>query len=370
MIADPQTQTGHPELRNVLEKAGFPARGGEIKNPLGAGTQLEQTIDAGRDYLQQMHKHGLSVPHWPAEFGGRDLTPAEITGFSSELAKFELPDLYPFLIGLNMVGPALCKFGETWHLEHLVPRIADGTHVWCQMFSERNAGSDLNSIATSAVQSGDHWIVNGEKMWCGRAGVSDYGILLANAYQQGSDKPRKTLFCLPMQTDGVQCHKIKQMNGDSNFYRVTMDDVKVPDRNRLGRVGGGWKIAVTMLKMERALSIDATGLGLDAENFTAIVGYLVGQDPVARDLAAKTYTTLWILTTGQKFRPLPNLRSLGFTFFQQISALLEKIEGPEAMLDGSTSTLITTTPSLGIRAGTVEIQKNTLAEKALRLPKF
>lgn len=369
MIADPESQVGHPRLRQVLQNSGFSLRKQELKNVLGSGSNLAHTIVAGRQYLCEMARHGLSVPHWPTEFGGMDMTPEEMAAFAQEMSRFELPDLYPFLIGLNMVGPALCMYGSE-EQQRLLPRIADGTDVWCQMFSERNAGSDLNSIETTAQQQGDGWHITGEKMWCGRAGVSDWGILLLNAKTETSDKPRKTLFCVPMNTLGVECHPIKQMNGDSNFYRVELD-CHLSDSHRLGRVGSGWKIATTMLKMERSLSVDATGLGLDTENFMPILGSLIEpDDQVGRQMLAETYTTLWLLTTSQRFRPLPNLRTLGFTFFQQLSRFLCHIEGPEAMLESKTSSIITTAPSLGIRAGTIEIQKNTLAEKALRLPKL
>ena len=145
---------------------------------MGAGSD---DLESGRRYLAVLAEGGLSAPRWPVELGGMGLNADDAGIVSEELARFEGADLYPFMVGIGLVGPTMIEHGTSEQLARWLPGIRDGSEIWCQLFSEPDAGSDLAGLTTRAVRDGDAWRVSGQKVWSSRAAYADWGLLLARS---------------------------------------------------------------------------------------------------------------------------------------------------------------------------------------------
>src|SRR5205823_6721607 len=225
---------------------------------LGAG---QDDVEAGRALLAALADGGWGVPTWPAAWGGRDATPEQAAIVAQELARFEVPDLYPFMVGLALVGPTLLAHGTPAQHARWLPTIASGAEIWCQLFSEPDAGSDLAALAARAVPDGDVWRVSGQKVWSSRAHYSRWGLLLARTDPAVPKHAGITAFALDMTVPGVEVRPLRQMNGDAHFNEVFMTDAPVADADRIGEVGDGWRVAITTLMHERGALGPGTGPG-------------------------------------------------------------------------------------------------------------
>ena len=219
---------------------------------LGAGND---DLAPGRAWLAALAPGGWSVPGWPAEHGGRGATPQDVAVVARELAAYEQPDLYPFLIGLHVVGPTLLTLASDGQQARWLRPIASGEEIWCQLFSEPGAGSDLANVATRAERDGDTWRLTGQKVWSSRAHYAKWGFCLARTDVDVPKHAGITAFAVDMTADGVDVRPLRQMNGDAHFSEVFLDDVLVPDGDRIADVGSGWPVARTALANERGPSV-------------------------------------------------------------------------------------------------------------------
>ncbi|MEX0665297.1 MAG: acyl-CoA dehydrogenase family protein [Acidimicrobiia bacterium] len=347
---------------------------------LGAGSD---DLGPGRAYLRALADGGWAVPTWPVEYGGRGVSPAEAAIVARELAGFEQPDLYPFLVGLSVVAPTLLTAATPKQCARWLPLIRSGDEIWCQLFSEPSAGSDLANVSTRAERDGDVWRVTGQKVWSSRAHYAHRGFLLARSDPSVSKHAGITAFALDMQAPGVDVRPLRQMNGDAHFSEVFLDGAVVVDSDRIGDVGGGWGVTRTALANERgAVGAVGTGMGAPGERLLDLCAERassfgsVERDRVigvrivsevnrltmrrARD-AAKTGRTPGPEGSGAKLRGAALLKNTADTALSLL--------GPEGVVgDGEWQTLFLTAPSISIRGGTDEIQRNIVGERVLGLP--
>ncbi len=347
---------------------------------LGAGND---DLEAGRRYLQALAGTGLAVPMWPKEYGGLGASPAEVAIVRVELAAFDVPDLYPYLVGLELVGPTLLAHGTPEQCARWLPKIATGEEIWCQLFSEPGAGSDLAGLSTRAVATGDEWLMRGQKVWTSRGAYAQWGLLLARHDPSVRKHQGITAFGIAMETPGVDVRPLRQMNGDAHFTEVFLDDARVPDADRIGAPGEGWRVALTCLSYERGASTAGGTSGmLDIERLIRLARDTGrARDPLVRDALARlvietrvmSYTARRARDTARAGRPGPEgsgMKLRGSQMFRAYTNLALSLLGPAALCDADNdlTTLFLTAPSLSIRGGTDEIQRNIVGERVLGLP--
>src|SRR3954447_8271112 len=262
---------------------------------LGAG---QDDLEAGRHLLATLRDGGWGVPTWPAEWGGRDATPGQAAVVAQELSRFEVPDLYPFMVGTALVGPTILEHGSEEQQTRWLPAIASGAEIWCQLFSEPDAGSDLAALSCRAIRDGDVWRVSGQKVWSSRAHYSKWGLLLARTDVDVPKHAGITAFALDMGAAGVDVRPLRQMNGDIHFNEGFMDDAVVAAADRIGDVGGGWGVAITTLMHERGALGPGGGPGR-RELIELVQRAGVAGDPLVRRRVASVVSALEVgrLTT-------------------------------------------------------------------------
>ena len=352
---------------------------------LGAG-EGPQTLRNGRTYLAAMAEGGWSTPMWPAHYGGAGLSAHEATVFNDVLADFDVPDLYPFAISLHMAGPVIYTYGTDPQKQQWLEEMRTGREIWCQMFSEPDAGSDLASLATRAVRDGDEWILSGQKVWTSRAHYSQWGFCLARTDFDVPKHKGITAFAIPMDAAGLEVRPLRQINRDEHFNELFLDNVRVPDSMRLGGVGDGWRVAMTTLAHERA----AAGRGMSDVSTDTVTGLLADhglrQNPIMRQRAAGLAVDLEVMRlTDLRARQAqlrggePGPEGSGgklrrSVLYKDVAALaidargMHSVAGPGAETHDDWNLFFLTSPSLSIRGGTDEIQRNIVAERVLGLP--
>lgn len=210
----------------------------------------DEYVARQKSWQKKKYEAGYAGLTWPKAFGGQGLGPMSAIIFGQEEGRSAAPTgLYS--IGLGMCIPTVFTHGAKDVIERFVPRALDGSEVWCQLFSEPIAGSDLAGIRTKAVRDGDDWIITGQKVWTTFAHLSDYGIIVTRTDPAAPKHKGLTMFIVDMHAPGVEARPLKQMSGSADFNEVFFDGVRVPDAWRLGAVGDGWKAALTTLMNER-----------------------------------------------------------------------------------------------------------------------
>jgi alkylation response protein AidB-like acyl-CoA dehydrogenase len=354
-----------------------PRRTDGLPQVMGAGSD---DLDEPRSFLQRLGPWG--VPRWPEEVGGLGATGREAAIVIEELAAFDAPDLYPFMVGLSLVGPTVLEHGTVEQRARWLPPIRSGAEVWCQLFSEPGAGSDLAALACRAVPAGGGgWRVSGQKVWSSRAHYSRWGLLLART---DADVPKHagiSCFGVDLHQPGVEIRPIVQVNGDTHFNEVFLDEVEVPDRDRIGPLGAGWGVAMTALAHER-LAIGQGGAQLEVEHVLDLVRRSGRAcDPLVRQRAAQLVTRLRLAqVNAARSRSQPAAMGSGAKIWMSdtIKAAAElalDLHGPGAVADTDRDAgverwamLFLTGPSLSIRGGTDEVMRNILGERVLGLP--
>jgi alkylation response protein AidB-like acyl-CoA dehydrogenase len=252
---------------------------------------------------------GLVAPTWPVEYGGLDLTPAAARAVEAELAPFNLGRLNP--LGLNLAAPALFAFGTEEQRLRFLPPIVRNEEVWCQLFSEPGAGSDLASLATVATRDGDEWVVTGQKVWTTWAHVSDFGVLLARTDPDTPKRQGITYFVLDLHQPGVEIRPLRHMGGESEFNEVFLDRARVPDSQRVGDVGDGWKVANATLSGERQMVSGAGSGGVDRIGGSAVRHLLELARTTGDAVDPATRQALAGLASEERIRSWTNLRVRG-----------------------------------------------------------
>lgn len=347
----------------------------------------EEAAQLGRAYFAALAPGGWMVPAWPREYGGRESTPDRVRAIRGILRRFPSPDLYLFFVGHHMVGPTLLAHGSPEQRERWMPAIAKGNDIWCQMFSEPGAGSDLANVATRAHPVGAGWCLQGQKVWTSRAHRADWGLCLARTDPDVPKHQGMTMFAVRMDAPGVTARPLVQMNGDRHFSEVFLDGVGVSPAEVIGEPGCGWKVAQTVLTHERSSiaagggrarvagravvpdwlqsMADCGGLDSPAKVDAAIAVFVeveVGRLTASRAAAyAQSGGRVGPESSGQKLRVVASLK-------RRLYLALELLGADGLLAGGPVQDEVLAAPSLSIRGGTDEIQRNIIAERVLGLP--
>ena len=341
---------------------------------------------------RQLADAGLVAPHWPQPWGlGADPHLQLVIAEELESAQVELPDNQ---IGIGWAGPTIVAGGTEEQHQRWLPAILDGSEEWTQLFSEPDAGSDLASLRTTATRDGDHYVINGQKIWSTWANRSQWGILLART---DSDAPKHkgiSYFILDMASPGVEVRKIIEMTGGNHFNETFLDEVRIPVENRIGAEGDGWRLATVTLGNERvSLSEGGVlwGFGPTFEECMDEVRRLgAGSDPVTRQRAAKVYSDGFVtdlltqkivdaMIKGEDPSPYASIRKAKTDLNAQATLeLITDLAGAAGMLGLQSEESEETDPwhwaflfsrALTIGGGTSEIQRNIIGERLLGLPR-
>ncbi|HKX76104.1 MAG TPA: acyl-CoA dehydrogenase family protein [Acidimicrobiia bacterium] len=342
----------------------------------------EERLAEARAWQRQKSAAGWAGIAWPRDYGGRGGTPVQQAIFDQEEAAFDVPR-DALIVGLGWCGPALLLLGTEQQRRRYIPRLLSGDEVWCQLFSEPQAGSDLAALSTRAVRDGDEWILDGQKVWTTFAHLSDWGLCIART---DPDQPKHrglTAFMVDMHSPGVEPRPIRQMTGAANFNEVFLSGVRVPDQDRIGDPGDGWRMVITTFMFERMGVLVGRGAMLDAARSILPPG-----DRRAAGLWVQNwikgkvlyYTALRLLTAfsrGQIPGPegsaakLVGTQILTDLYGQALSNLgaAGVLAGADAPQQGEWQDAFLGVPGLRIGGGADEIQRNIIAERILGLPK-
>ncbi len=331
--------------------------------------------DQGLAWQQRLHAAGFAGIHWPEHLGGRGLTVEHHRAWMEVAADAGVP---PFLnmVGLVLAGGSLQLFGTAeQQVEHLPPTVR-GERVWCQLFSEPGAGSDLASLQTRAVRDGDEWVVSGQKVWCSGGRASDWGILLART--EGPDVPRHqgiSFFVIDMAAEGVETRPLRQMTGDAEFDEVFLTDVRLPADALVGDRGQGWQIAMATLTNERGhIGGMATSITRRLDDLLRAAS-AAGLDGPARDRILSLYSRgraylAMVERQGPQASVGSSLGKLGMTsFLFDLAELRADLAGPAATLTGPESAGLLAAPGAWFGGGTSQVQRNIIGERILGLPR-
>lgn len=327
---------------------------------------------------------------WPQQVGGQGGTPIEHVIFHQEEERYSLPNV-PFQVGVGMCLPTLFTHGRPEVIERYVGPGIRGDEIWCQLFSEPAAGSDLAGLRTRAVADGDDWLINGQKVWTSYAHEADYGILLVRTDPTMPKHKGLTMFFVDMKSPGIEVRPIRTLAGDAEFNEVFFQDVRIPDSQRLGDVGEGWKVSLSTLMFERlavggkpagspsvADLLDLVGQGLSPEQLTAVPGL---SDAIARfyiadeGIALTRMRSMTAVSRGGVPGPEAAINKLVMAkTLQDMSAFaLESIGNLGLYESGHDQGRIFNywylwSAGLRIAGGTDEILRNIIAERVLGLP--
>jgi acyl-CoA dehydrogenase len=369
---------------------------GPITNPddlCWGGRKARYPADVQR-WLAVMAERGWTAPTWPRQYGGGGLSRQEAKVLADEMAKLRLrPPLTGF--GLSMIGPLLLQEGsEELKREH-VPPIVRGEIRWCQGYSEPGAGSDLASLQTRAIREGDWFVVNGQKVWTSYGDKADWMFLLVRTDPEAPKHSGITFLLMDMETPGVSVRPIRLISGSSPFCETFLTDVRVPARNVVGRVNGGWLIAKALLGHERTMIADVFKERDDKQRLMNLARKYLGEengriaDALVRDRIAQVELdqacldlTLARSRDGAKAGHKPGPESSIFKYYgtelnQRRRALMVEVLGPQGLGwegPGFTDDELRVTRdwlrSRGntIEGGTSEVQLNIIAKRVLGLP--
>jgi alkylation response protein AidB-like acyl-CoA dehydrogenase len=326
----------------------------------------------GRRWQRTLFDAGFAGVHWPTAFGGQGLTPEHQGAWITECALAQVP---PFLnmVGCVLTGSALLSFGTPeQQADHLRP-IITGDRIWCQLFSEPDAGSDLAGLTTRADRDGDVYVVNGQKVWCSNGRVADWGILMARTDPDAAPHQGISFLLVDMASPGVELRPLRQMNGEAEFDEVFLTDVRVPVDQLLGPEHQGWMVGMSALTNERGY-IGASGISLKRrlDAMLALGGDLSALDQQELTALWGRGTALWAM--GRRQGPvasvLGSVAKLGTTELMfDLAVLRSDLAGPEAMLEGDVAQVLEAAPGARIAGGTSQIQRNIIGERILGLPK-
>ena len=331
-------------------------------------------VDEGLAWQRRIHAAGYAGIHWPSEYGGRGLTPEHNAAWLLECAIAGVPPVFN-MVGLVLTGGALLRYGtDEQKAQHLAATLA-GEHVWCQLFSEPGAGSDLGGLTTRAERDGDHFVINGQKVWCSGGRYSNWGILMARTNPEAAKHDGISFFLFPMDLPGVEVRPLRQMTGESEFDEVFFTDVQLPADHLIGPLHGGWGVGMSVLTNERG-HIGTAVIGLE-RRLEGMARMAEGKElhPVERDRLTA------LLATGQAYKAMAqrqgpqastaaSLMKLGITEMMFASSMLRgDLSGADAMLDGPEVFGMLSARGGRIAGGTSQVQRNIIGERLLGLPR-
>lgn len=345
-----------------------------------------------RNWQRALFDGGWAGVSWPKEYGGRGASPIQQSIFLAEVARASAPQ-HLGVIGEGLVGPTIMVAGTDAQKQQFLPRILTGEDIWCQGYSEPNSGSDLASLATKAIRDGDHFVVNGQKIWTSFAHVADWCLLLARTDTEVPKHKGITCLLVDMKSAGVSTRPLRQMSGDSGFNEVFFTDVRVPVENQLGELNQGWRVGLMALMNERANLGSSLYAQFEATMRELIKhcrtihrgGKLLCEDPNVRQKIAQAEIELEIFrlntnralskaNAGETPGPEGSILKIYWSEMnQRLSQAAMEILGDQAQLmsfdNGDWAYRYLRSRGNTIEGGTSEIQRNILAERVLGLPK-
>ncbi|MCK9992502.1 MAG: hypothetical protein Dbin4_01022 [Alphaproteobacteria bacterium] len=335
---------------------------------------------------------GYAAITWPVEYGGMGGTSMQSVIYGQEELRYDVSSA-AFVIGIGMAMPAVMAHGTQAQKERFIRRALEGDEVWCQLFSEPGAGSDLAGVRTRAEKQGDEWVVNGQKIWTSFAHLADWGILVARTDPGKPKHKGLSFFLLDMRSPGVTVKPIKQISGGSSFNEVYFDNVRIPGDMRVGAEGDGWRVALTVLMNERmAIGGIGGGAGL-TEMLTLARNTEMGDGPALRNSAVREKLADWyVQSQGLKYTRMRSLtamskgqtpgpenaiaKAVGAVYGQDLPAFaLELMDMGGIILDHGVAPgqaafqeAWISSPAMRVAGGTDEIMRNIIAEQVLGLP--
>jgi alkylation response protein AidB-like acyl-CoA dehydrogenase len=377
------------------EVRGFLQAHAQLKGSTAAQGSRDMGVDeltSARAWQALKAKAGLAGVTLPKALGGRGAPPIMQVIYAQEEAKYAVPTGV-FEIGLGMCIPTVIKYADQAISSRVVPAALRGDEIWCQLFSEPASGSDLAALRTRGERNGEAWLVNGQKIWTSGAHVSDWGLLLLRTDPKVPKHDGLTMFFVDMKSAGIECRPIREMSGASYFNEVFFTDVRVPDANRLGPVGSGWRVALTTLMNERLTGAgiprrpDVTDL-LNLTRLLTIAGAPAIRDGGVRERIAHWYVrfkgvqltqfrTMTALSRGHEPGPENSIGKLvNAAMAQEIASYgLDLMGAAGGIADADVAPLhalfqerYLSSPGFRIGGGTDEILRNIIAERVLKMP--
>jgi alkylation response protein AidB-like acyl-CoA dehydrogenase len=357
-----------------------------------AGQSMEENFAYLRAWQKRVHDAGWAGVSWPRECGGRGATLIEQVIFTEEMARAAAPPLANVL-GLTLIGPTIIAHGTPEQKRRFLSKILSAEEIWCQGFSEPNAGSDLANLSTEARLDGDHFVVNGQKVWTSFGWAADWCELVVRTDPNVPKHKGLTVLLVDMHSPGVEVRPLRQMTGESEFNEVFFRDVRVPKENVLGAVNNGWNVAIGTLMHERA----TLGAGLHVvykRQFERLVelSHTIGRaaDPIVRQKLAQVYAEIEIMRLNQMRSvsrihqggtpgPEGSIQKLFWSELnQRFQQVAQEVLGPFAQLergsefaidDGQWAYSYLRARGNTIEAGTSEVQRNIIGHFVLGLPR-
>lgn len=358
--------------------------------------RFENMVINKRIWEEKVYEGGFAGLTWPKEYGGQGKEDVMQIIFSEECGKVNAPSSLN-VIGNNILGPTLLEIGTEEQKNRFIPKILSSEEIWCQGFSEPNAGSDLASLSTKAELLGDKWIINGQKIWASWAQYSEYCILLARTDNEAPKHKGITFFLVPMNLKGISVKPLVQMNNEEEFSEIFFDDVELDQDAVLGEINDGWNVAMRALSFERGTN----PLGKQARfhhelmelvNLTKKIedssGSSLINNPYFQQKISKAFTELEImkymgyqiidkLIKNQKISYEASVQKLYWSEYHksfgdlamEIQRDLSIFWEEDGMMDGKFQNIFLHSRAETIYAGTSEIQKNIIAERILGMPR-
>lgn len=359
---------------------------GDFKQLIGRGGPSDEELwELNWAWEQELGAGGWIGLSWPKEYGGRGATLLDELAFNQVYASLQAPGRVSFM-GENIFGPALIRKGSSDQVKRWLPGILKARDLWCQGFSEPNAGSDLGNIRTSAVRDGDEWVVTGAKIWTTLAHRADWCFVLCRTGEGSRGHAGLTCMAVPMHQDAIQVKRIRQITGSQEFCEVSFNGAQTSKRNVIGAEGDGWSVAMATLEGERSRRL--VGYPAFDMEMEAAISFLrrsgAASDPIVRQRISQNYTQLQVMKMfagrvlaaigrGESIGTRSSLLKLAWSEWHQgLYDLLIEVERGYATVPGQETTSGSTflySRAETIFAGTSEIQRNILAERLLGLPK-
>ena len=359
--------------------------------------RLEESFPYLRAWQRKLHEGRWAAVSWPEEYGGRSASLMQQAIFWEEMARVEAPPMANAL-GLGLIGPTIIAYGTDAQKKRFIPKILSAEEIWCQGFSEPNAGSDLASLQTEARLDGDHYTVNGQKVWTSYGWVGDWCELVVRTDREAAKHKGLTVLLVNMKSAGVEVRPLRQMTGESEFNELFFRDVRVPVENVLGKVNDGWNVAVSTLMYERG-SYGARLHLIFRRNISRLIqiarvtprnGRTAADDPLIRQKLAQCFAEIEIMRLNQ-LRAFSRITATGVPgpegsmqkifwseLNQRVQQLAQEIMGPYGQLLATDPQTIDNgvwaygylrTRGNTIEAGTSEVQRNIIGHFVLGLPR-
>ncbi len=383
----PQESEFRAEARSWLDANAKRLGADESPTGMAQGPDRSDLIKESQTWQAHKADAGWACITWPKEYGGRGASSIQNVIWNQEEGRYRTPPNV-FGIGQGMLGPTIMAHGSDPQKTRYLNPMLRGDEIWCQLFSEPAAGSDLAGLTTRADRDGDEWVLNGQKIWTTGAQYSRWGMIVTRSDPAAKKHAGITYFIVDMESPGIEIRPIKQINGGKSFTEVFFSDVRVPDENIVGKVNDGWRGAITTLMNERA----SIGGGGGSNGFKELMrlaretdwnGRPALQDPYVRQRLADFYIrskglqytgyrTLTALSKGATPGPEASIGKLvGAPLSQELAGFACDLQGQAGTLmddESSWQSSYLGAPGIRIAGGTDEILRNIIAERVLGLP--